>query len=253
MFEFITDEAIRAQAVEAHDTTMKGITEGLDAKVDEAVSGLKSKNAELLDEKKKIQESLKDFDGVDPGKAKEALLFLEGNVDAQLIRDGKIDELLDKRTSTLRSDHESAITELQKTLDESNGKATTYEGLYKSKMIEDSLREAATTGKVRPEAIPDILLRGRNVFSLAEDGSVEARDADGKLAKTEGGSVLSPSNWIDGLKKSSPHYWPGSEGVGAQGGGAGGEGDLTAALNRAASSNNMVEYRRLRAKQQGKK
>jgi len=250
MFDWIEDEEVRAKAIAEHEKAMKGITDGIDAKIEEAVTGLKSKNTELLDEKKKIAETLKHFDNIDADKARDALQFLEENADAQLLKDGKIEELLEKRTSKLTSDHEARLLELATELTDSQTKGNNFENLYKNKMIEDSLREAAVGGKVRAEAISDILLRGRDIFSLAEDGSVEARGADGKLLKTGDEKVLTPTNYIEGLKKTSPHYWPISEGAGATGGASGSDGDMTAALNRAAGKGDMTEYRRLRAKQQ---
>ncbi len=133
-------------------------------------------------------------------------------------------------------------------MNEQTTRGNLYEGLYKTKMVEDALRDAAVEAKIRPEAITDVLLHGRNIFSLSEDGSIEARDAENKLRKTIDDKVLTTSNWIEGLKKSSPHYWPGSKGAGAEGGGGGGD-DLAGAIQRAADSGNHTEYRRLRKKQ----
>jgi len=248
-FDFITDETQREQAIEAYNN----LVDQHKLELDEAVSGLKSKNAELLDEKKKIERKLREFESFDFDKANEALEFLENNKDAQLIKDGKVDELIEKRTSQLVSDHEAAINEIKGQLKEEMERAGLYENLYKTKMVEDALRDVAIKAKVRPEAITDVLLHGKNVFSLADDGSIEARDENGKLRKTEDDKVLTPANWIEGLKKVSPHYWPESRGAGAFGGGFSDENDLTAAMHRAAERGDMVEYRRLRSKQQKKK
>ncbi len=250
-FDFITDETQRAQAVEAYNNSITSIKDEHKLLMDDEVNGLKSKNAEILDEKKLADKKIKKYEEYNYDAANEALSFLENNKDAQLIKDGKVDELIEKKTSQLSSDHEVAIGEINGQLTEAQQHGTLYENLYKTKMVEDSLREAAIGAKVRNEAITDILLHGRNVFALADDGSVEARDNEGKLRKTIDDKVLTPTNWIEALKKASPHYWPDSVGAGASGGGAGDEGDLTAALNRAASGGNMTEYRRLRKKQQG--
>ena len=250
MFDFIENEELREQAVEFFNSKVTELKDQHKLKLDEEVNGLKSKNAEILDERKKLEKQVKKYEEYDFDKANEALEFLENNKDAQLIKDGKVDELIAKKVSQLESDHEVAMGEIKNSLTEAQKHGQLYESLYKTKMVEDSLREAAIAAKVRPEAITDILLHGRNIFSLAEDDSVEARDSEGKLRKTIDDKVLTPSNWIEGLKKTSPHYWPDSVGAGARGGGSGDEGDLTAALNRAASSGNMAEYRRLRRKQQ---
>lgn len=249
-FSFIEDEGLRTKALESAQSVLSEVKDQHKLKLDEEVNGLKSKNAEILDEKKKVDKKLKDFEGFDFEGAKEAMDFLENNKEAQMIKDGKTEELIEKKLSQVRSDHETQLGEINQNLKSEAERANTYEGLYKTKMVEDSLREAALSAKIRPEAINDVLLHGRQVFSLAEDSSVEARDSEGKLKKTIDDKVLTPSNWIEGLKKTAPHYWPDSVGAGARGGGSGDEGDLTAALNRAAASGNMSEYRRLRSKQQ---
>lgn len=246
-FEFIEDEAVRAKAVEAHKASVASINEGIDTKIEEAVGQLKAKNEELIGEKRTIQETLKNFDNIDPKKAREALDFLDGNEEAQMIKDGKIEDVLAKRTSALISDHEATMTELMTKLSESETSGDLHKGLYQRKMIEDALRDAAFKAKVRPEALTDILLRGSSVFSLAEDGSVEARTADGKLTKTDDEKVLTTSLWIEGLKKVSPHYWPASEGIDANGESTSGS-DIEVAMQRAASKGDHTEYRRLKKK-----
>lgn len=252
LFDHIEDKEVRQQAIEAHEAEIKATKEAMQAdletQLEEATSGLKNKNQELLDEKKKIQETLKDFENIDPEKAKEALEFLETNAEAQMIKEGKINELIDRKTSQMKSDHEAALQELQSSLEETSTKAETFETLYKTKMIEDGLREAALKAKVRNEAIDDIILRGSREFSLAQDGTIESRDADGKLKKTLDDKVLTPYNWIEGLKKTSPHYWPDSQGVGARGRFSTDPNDYNAALEDAATSGNIDQFRKLRKK-----
>jgi len=248
-FSFIEDKELRKQAEAEYDKSVGDLTDAHKLEMDEAVNGLKSKNTEILDEKKGLQIKLKEFEDFDMEKATEAMEFIENNKDAQLIKDGKVDELIEKKTSQMRSDHEAAIGEMTSNLTTAQKNSTLYEGLYKTKMVEDSLREAAVGAKIRNEAVTDVLLHGRNIFSLADDGSVEARDSEGKLRKTADDKVLTTTNWIEGLKKTSPHYWPDSVGAGAGGGGVGEPGDLTAAMDRAASKGDHAEYRRLRNKQ----
>lgn len=252
MFDHITDEDLRKQTIEAHEAMVKETKESIlgdmDKKIEEATAGLKNKNQELLNEKKKIQETLKNFENIDPEKAKEALNFLETNTEAQMIKDGKIDELLEKRTSNLKSDYEAQLNEISQKLEETSSKSETFESLYKNKMIEDGLRNAALQAKVRPEAIDDIILRGSREFSLGEDGSIESRDKDGKLRKTVDDKILTPFNWIDSLKKSHPHYWPESQGAGFRGRFSSDSNDYTAALAEAAQKGDMETYRKLRAK-----
>lgn len=250
-FSFITDDAIREQVVTLHNDTVTALTDSHKLEIDEQVTGLKSKNTELLDEKKQLQKKVKEVDGYDFDKANEALAFLENNKDAQLIKDGKGEELIQKRTSQLQSDHEAVLAELNSTLNQTSEKATVFESLYKTKMIDDGLREAAIAADVRKEAINDVLLQGRTIFNLADDMSLESRDAEGKLRKTVDDKVLTTANWIEGLKKTSPHYWPPSVGAGATGGADGGS-DLDAAIAAAAENGDTATYRKLREKRKKK-
>jgi hypothetical protein len=252
LFDHIKDEDARKLAEEAHQAEIKATKDALmsdlEKQINEATEGLKNKNQELLNEKKKIQETLKNFEDIDPEKAREALEFLETNTEAQLIKEGRIDELLEKRTSQLKSEHENILNELNQKLEEESKGRQTFENMYKNKMIEDGLRAAATQAKVRPEAIDDVILRGRREFSLAGDGSIEARDKEGRLKKTLDDKILTPNNWIESLKKTHPHYWPESQGVGLRGRYSSDPNDYNAALADAAGKNDLDSYRKLRSK-----
>lgn len=218
-FSFITDEGQRTAAETAYEasiTTVKAeVTTDLQKGFDEQVLGLKSKNTEILDEKKKIQDLLKGYDGLDAEAAKKALELINGNEEIQLIQDGKFEEVIEKRVSGIRGEHEEIVDDLSKQNAELKTGKDKYKTKYQSKMIDDSIRAAALKAKVRPEAIEDILNKGRMMFLLGADGlSVEAREGmkpEGKLVKTEDDKVMTTSLWIDGLKTSSPHYWPQSK------------------------------------------
>ncbi len=251
LFDFIEDEGARKKAEEAHTANLTTVIEETVSKqVAEEVSGLKSKNVELLAEKKKIAETLKNFDNLDADKAREALKFLEENENARLLKEGKIDELLAKQTSQLKEDHEAEVGELKAQLGTEKTSAGQYKQMFERKVVEDTIRSAAIKAGVRSEALDDVLIHGNIVFSLAEDKTVEARDSEGKLLKIGDDLVLTPDNWLESLKSKSPHYWPDSEGAGGTGSTTGGAySDLTEAMNAAAKKGNMVLYRKLRAKQ----
>lgn len=251
-FTFIEDADLREKVENAHKLEVDELTVNLTGAhktaTEEAVSGLKTKNAEILDEKKTLQETAKLFEGIDPAKAKVALEFHEKNKDAEFLKDGTVEELIEKKTSQLTSDHEAVMTELSGKLKTAQEHGTNYQTLFESKVIDDGLKEEAIKQGVRPEALNDVVMRGRGVFSLDDSKQIEARDADGKLATTEDKKVLTPKNWIKGLKDTSPHYWPGSEGAGAQGGLGGSDSDYTAKLADLAAKGDNDGYRALRDK-----
>lgn len=257
-FTFIEDADLREKVENAHklevDELTVNLTNASKTAVDEAVSGLKTKNAEVLNEKKTLQESLKKFEGIDVEQVKIASDFYKKNKDAEFLKDGTVEELIEKKTSTLTSDFEAQIGELNGKLATATEHGATYQSLFESKVIDDGLRAEAIKQGVQPAAIEDVILRGRGIFSLDDQKQIEARDGEGKLAVTEDKKVLNPKNWIEGLKETSPHYWPGSTGAGAEGGLGGGDSDYTTKLAELASKGDMVGYRALRDKhKKGKK
>lgn len=253
LFDFIEDADLKEKVENAHklevDELTVNLTNEAKVKVDEAVSGLKTKNAEILDEKKSLNEKLKAFDGIDVETAKVALKFHEENKDAEFLKDGTVEELIEKKISQLISDHETLVGELTENLTVQTARGDKYQSKFESKLVSDDLTQEAIKQGVRPEAVSDIVLKGSMVFSVGtESGEVEARDKDGKLAVTEDKKVLTVKNWIEGLKTTSPHYWPDSEGAGAFGGKGGSSDDITTKLNELAAAGKMKEYRALRDK-----
>lgn len=253
MFEFIEDETLRQQAIDAHNATIAQVNESVKKQLDEAVTGLKSKNEELIAEKRQIQEKLKEFAEIgDPKAALDAMKFLKENHEAQLIKDGKVDEVIEKKLSTVKSEFKQREDELTAKLREFESTATLYKRQFETKIIEDELRAAAIKEGVLVTALPDVLMRGNMVFTLGEDGTLEARDKNGNLQKNKDGIVITPGNWIAGLKEQAPHYWPSSVGGDLHGGG-GNNSDVEEKLVMLAKKNDMVGYRKLRDQMAGKK
>lgn len=249
-FEFIEDEDQRSKAIQAYEAQMEELNKGVAAKIEEEVAGLKAKNEELLGEKKTIAEKLAEFSDIkDPEAAKKAIEFLEQSDEARMIQEGKFDELLEKRTSNMRLEHEKSIKEVTEKYDEVAKNSSRYQTMYEDKMRDDELRAVATRAGVRLEAVTDVLLRGAQMFKLGKDGTIEARDVKGSLLKNESGAVVTPTVWIEGLKEQSPHYWPQTEGAGARGGSSNtSSGDLMEQLDQAVRSGNHAKYRELREK-----
>ena len=259
MFDFIEDKDVREKAEAAHTAGVTaevktqveaGLGDAVSKAVEKEVGGLKVKNADLLKEKKDMKKLLEGFKGVDLEAAKDAMKFLATNEEAKLLKEGKFEEIIEKRTSGILTEHETTVGDLRSKLKIADEMGTTYKGKYEKKVVSDDIRNAALKAGVRVEALDDVLSRGGDVFSLGDDGTVEARDDKGNLKKFDEDIILNPKNWIETLKKVAPHYWPASEGIDA--GGDGTADDLTVAMNAAAVKGDMKEYRRLRDKAHGK-
>jgi phage protein len=86
------------------------------AEVDELVAGLKNKNGELLGSQKQLkadlanmQEQLKRFDGIDPEAVHNILKRFSDDEEAKLIAEGKIDEVLNRRTERMQGAHQKQV------------------------------------------------------------------------------------------------------------------------------------------------
>lgn len=192
--------------------------------VEKAVSGLKSKNSELLGKLKERDEQIKKFDGIDPDAVRNILKRFADDEEAKLIADGKIDEVLNKRTERMRGDFEKKLTDAQKQAQEAVERAKSYEG----KVLENSLMAAAAKVGVHQHAIEDVLFRGRAMFALDSNGQAVMLDDENKpVLGKDGKTPFSPGEWLEGMKEKAPHWFPATASGGGAGGGGGGGGGGT--------------------------
>lgn len=197
---------------------------GQDA-IDKAVSGLKTKNQELLGSVKTAKGELDQFkaqlDGLDLDAVKGLLSKADQDEETRLIAEGKLDEVVSRRTERLRADQDKKLLAEKERAD----KAEAFAARFKDKVLADSIREASAKAGALPEAAEDMILRARSVFQLSEDGQAVAM-ADGEIVYGKDGKTpLSPLEWAEGLRESAPHLWPRAQGAGAVGdkGGKGGK------------------------------
>jgi hypothetical protein len=250
-FDFIEDPELKQKATDEFNAGLESVkTETMklvQIEVEKATSGLKASQQKLLDEKKKLQDKYKDIN--DPEEALRALQLITGNEEVRLLAEGKFDEVVQRRLSSATAQFEEQITELKTKYDSSEMTRTKYQSLYNDLVIDNSLRQAATKAGILPAAMEDVLNKGRQLFGVGEDErTVEARDANGKLRKTEDEKILTPDNWIESLKRTSPHYWPASRSAEFMPGPGGGD-DLEMQIQAAAKAGNQKLFRELREKQ----
>lgn len=191
------------------------VQEAIRKAVDSEVTGLKTKNNDLIAAQKNLKEQLKAFDGIDPEKTKALLKRFENDEEAQLIAEGKIDEVITRRTDRMRSNFE-------KQLEEANGKADAASkkaAALVDQVRDDFIRQAGVKAGLLPEAIEDAVFRGRGVFSLNDDAKPQALNGDELILGADGKTALTPQEWLEGLRETSPHWWPKAAGSGAGGDG----------------------------------
>jgi hypothetical protein len=186
----------------------------------EDVSGLKSalekerKAAKLAEQARKDLE--KRFEGIDPEKVKKMIEEMGDDEEAKLMKAGKVDEVVAKRTEKLRKELEKQVADARKAAEAEAKKAQKFS----QQVLDNHIRQAATKAGMHANAVDDALFRGRVMFTLNEEGEPVQVDKDGQpVFGKDGKTPFSPVEWLEGMKEQAPHWFPaGSSGGGARGG-----------------------------------
>lgn len=219
----------------------------IQAEATKAIAAIKAKNDELIAEKRKLQEFASTFEGIDKDTLKNYMERLKNDEETRLIAEGKIDEVMARRTDRMRETYQSQIEERAKALEDANARFQRLEQEFNQSKIEAAVRDAATAAKVEPTAIDDVLARARSHFTLIEGRLVSKDQHTGEIRiGADGKSPYSPVDFMEDLKKSAPHFWPRSTSGGftGPGGAAAASDQAQAALARG----DFAEYKRLRNK-----
>lgn len=179
----------------------------------EQVAGLKGKNSELIGEQKKLKESLAKFDGIDPDAVRTILNNFADQEEAKLIADGKIDEVLQKRTERMKANHDKELAKLQGDLE----KQQTRLAKFADRALNAAVREVGADLSIHKSAYDDAMLRAKAMFDVDDDGNAVAKD--GVFGKD--GKPLTLKEWFTDMKETAPHWFPAPSGSGSQNGGGG--------------------------------
>jgi hypothetical protein len=167
-----------------------------------------------------LQRQLEKYKDVDPAKYRELLEIDRKIREKELLDAGKVDELVELRTSTMRETYETEKTKLTSDLTVAN---TRLEQL----LIDNVVKTSAIKLGVIAEAVDDVVLRAKTMFRI-ENGQPVPKDADGKVIYgKDGSSPMSVDEWLTGLKTSARHLFLGSAGSGAGGGNRAGAPDMS--------------------------
>lgn len=169
----------------------------------EKLDEFRNTNIELL---KKVDT----FKGVDVQKYTK-LLDLEKKVnESQLVDAGKVDEAVQTRIASMKTEYDGTVNELKGKLDVSNRQ---LEGL----LIDSAVRVKALESGVLPTAVDDVMLRAKMSFRIV-DGRAVPHDSDSKpVYGKDGVNPMSVDEWITNLSKQAPHLFGSTQGGGARG------------------------------------
>jgi hypothetical protein len=171
----------------------------------------KDKVDEFRNNNIQLQQQLDKLKHIDPEKYKE-LVTLDTQVrEGELIKAGKLDEVVNLRVGEMKRTYETEKVSL-------TGQLSTANAQLAMLLIDNAVKNAAIKNGVVDTAVDDLVLRARSTYAL-EKGVPVAKDEKGNVIYGKDGATPMPiEDWMVGLKKTAPHLFRGSTGSGANGG-----------------------------------
>jgi hypothetical protein len=219
------DEALRPLYKKTDDgkyaLEVEGLTENR-SKLEE----FRATNRALSEKVEELQKQLDGFKGLDPVKYKELQDKMATLEEKRLLEDGKIDEVIHKRTERMRSEFQEQLQAKDKiiqNLEAERSKVYTERDNY---IIDAELRRAVDNPEFgfQPK-VADLLQK--QVFSefAYRDGKVVRVKPDGSLVYGKGGDPGTLMDFLQDVSKERPYLIRPSNGGGAppNGGGGGGK------------------------------
>lgn len=202
----------------------------LDAEIED-VSGLKTALQKERDTSKAALKRVSEFEtrfaGIDPDQVRAILDRVANDAEAKLIAEGKIDEVIEKRTERLRADADKRVNDAVNDAKSARERADRFS----QRVLDDQIRAAAAKAGIHAHAVDDALFRGRSMFALDENGHAVQLGDDGQpVLGKDGKTPFSPAEWLDSMKEAAPHWFP--AGASGSGSGNGNRGGANVNLNR---------------------
>lgn len=218
------------------------VEDKIKAAVKEATDGLLAKNKELLGEVKTGREALKKFEGIDVEEVKSIMAKFDGDEDAKLVKEGKIQELLDRKYAKRDQEWQRKLDAAFAERDTAKAKADKF----LDSVLDDRLR-SAFNGKIDPRSMKAALLEAKQIFKLDDEGRAIQVDSDGQIVVgKDGKSPFSPLEWVesDATRKESPYLFPATgSGTGSSQGTNQGAAGKTAELMKLSPTERMAAAR----------
>jgi hypothetical protein len=188
------------------------IKAAMQAAIDAEVAGLKAKNQELIG---KLQKAPK-LEQAEYEKLLEMKKNIEANEEMKLLAEGKLEEVMKKRTEARDRDVAAQLQARDTKLNEYESVIKAKDERLKSLAIDGNIRSAYAELDFEPAALDDILLQARTMFHMDDEGNVAPRDSDGVLRMgKDGRTPLSAKEWLEGLAEKKTYLRRASKGSGA--------------------------------------
>ena len=166
----------------------------------------------------------------------------------ELVKNTSLDEAVQKRTAEMKSDLEGKIKSLEQDRNAWKEQTHSLQNRYNQREIDRYVTEAVLDPELgaRPEALPDILRRAHDAFTVKDDGSIIPMENDQVVYGSDGTSPMTNKEWLLKMKKEAPHFFKGSSGGDAGGGGGSVPGGSSKLSAEQISKLSMDEYKEAR-------
>ena len=167
-----------------------------------------------------LQQALDKLKDVDPVKYAELIKLDKDVQEGKLIKEGKLEEVVNLRVGEMRRTLEATNTQLNNQLTAANAQLSVV-------LIDNAVKTSALKSGIASTAVDDVVLRARGIYTV-KDGTPVPQNAKGEVIYGKDGTTPMPmDDWVKGLKETAPHLFVASSGSGAGGGRSTGQPDLS--------------------------
>ena len=179
---------------------------------EEEFTGVKTKLDEFRSNNVKLMKDMENlttkFEGIDVDAYKDMVSKQEQLNNKKLIDAGKIDELLDEKTKSMREIH-------NKELDKTNQVNQSLQDQLATLVIDNAVRDSALRAGVVETGMDDILLRSKAIFSLKDGKAVPTDNAGNTIFGHGTSEPMSVNEWVNAQMDVAPHLFKSSSGGGS--------------------------------------
>lgn len=177
------------------------------AKLDE----FRNNNIELM----KRLEPFKDIQDIEDFKARQSVDMDEyQRLKADALKGAKltqadVDNMVNDRVKTMKAQFDAELNSTKETLSIANRQ-------LESLLIDSGIQAAAIEGGIKSTAIPDAILRAKQVFKVKDGAAIPYDKNNNVLYGADGETPMSIQEWVKNLRGSAPHLFDPSVGSGTR-------------------------------------
>ncbi len=208
------DDATKAQYKKGDAGVFILEVEGMVSK--EKLDEFRDNNTKLQKDLEALQQTVAKFSGLDLDKYNAAMAAIENDQEKKLIKEGKIDEVINLRTEKMRQSYDDQIKAKDAALAKAKEDATKATGERNNYIVEAELRKAVNDPESGFQPGLADLVKGQALkeFVFKDDKVVRVK-SDGSPVFGASGNPATMGEFLTEIAKNHPYLVKGSNGSGA--------------------------------------